>query len=774
MSQLQKVRVFDVFAGYGGAEFALKKAGIEHTCIGFSEIDKYAIQCFEQNHKGVKNYGDCTKIDPNDLPDFDLLTGGFPCCLAGTLITTQRGHIPIEEVVVGDFVLTHKNRWRKVINTMNHFRDHHYVLKIQGAYELKFTGNHCFYGRKMMHIWGTQKRKSERHWSDVEWISVEDMRKDDFFAIGTWGEKYSSNPKNLTTDDCWLLGRYVADGYIQNGLRKNRTNSYNHKITFCVGKDKQKTFLNKVSDSKYWVGTSEERTVFKNRIINKTFMGWCLDCGKGASNKKVPFWVMNLPTTKLKCFLDGYVSGDGSFSNGWYGVTTVSKVLAYQIGQIVNRIYKIPYIISFSKKPTTTKIEGCVVNQKDLWCVKWKLTKGVQDNAKRIGNNTWVRYNSKEKIMGSVKTYNLTVDEDHSYVANNIIVKNCVDVSIAGKRDLSKGRTNLYTEVLRIAKAKKPKYMLLENVKGLLSINKERNLRDIIINDLNKIGYDVCFKCLNSKDYGIPQNRERVWFVCKLGKWQFGEFMFPIPTDKNKLTLKDILLKEVEDKYYLTEKQIKHLQRNFGAKGKPLDLHKPSQILSTAMGTGGGNVPFITTKSPRECEWHKESPARCARDYKDPKILLINPFNGKNSTEESGTIGTSVGSTTGKTAQILIERQIKFKEKSLRIYDDDCRCLCDSDSVSTIPILTDAKTLNSNKENCHTIRAGQGSGNKIYVNNFRKLTPRECFRLMGFVNDEINLEGLSDTQCFKLAGNGWEINVVSKIFKHMFKDGFKK
>jgi len=74
----KKIKVFDMFAGYGGAEFSLKKAGIEYECIGFSEIDKYAIQCFEQNHKG-KNFGDCTKINPNELPDFDLLTGGFPC-----------------------------------------------------------------------------------------------------------------------------------------------------------------------------------------------------------------------------------------------------------------------------------------------------------------------------------------------------------------------------------------------------------------------------------------------------------------------------------------------------------------------------------------------------------------------------------------------------------------------------------------------------------------------------------------------------------------------
>lgn len=74
-----KIRVFEAFAGYGGASFGLKKAQIEHVTIGYSENDKYASQIFELNHPGIKNYGDITKINPKDLPDFDLFTGGFPC-----------------------------------------------------------------------------------------------------------------------------------------------------------------------------------------------------------------------------------------------------------------------------------------------------------------------------------------------------------------------------------------------------------------------------------------------------------------------------------------------------------------------------------------------------------------------------------------------------------------------------------------------------------------------------------------------------------------------
>ncbi len=76
---MKKIKVFEAFAGYGGASFGLKKTKIPFEVIGFSENDKFAIEIFELNHPGIKNYGDITKINPDLLPDFDLFTGGFPC-----------------------------------------------------------------------------------------------------------------------------------------------------------------------------------------------------------------------------------------------------------------------------------------------------------------------------------------------------------------------------------------------------------------------------------------------------------------------------------------------------------------------------------------------------------------------------------------------------------------------------------------------------------------------------------------------------------------------
>ena len=83
------IRVFEGFAGYGGASFAFRRLhnqfpGFQYNVIGYSEIDKFASELFDANHRqangeAIHNWGDITKIDPNELPDFDLFTGGFPC-----------------------------------------------------------------------------------------------------------------------------------------------------------------------------------------------------------------------------------------------------------------------------------------------------------------------------------------------------------------------------------------------------------------------------------------------------------------------------------------------------------------------------------------------------------------------------------------------------------------------------------------------------------------------------------------------------------------------
>ena len=84
LKEHETIRVFEGFAGYGGATYGLERAGINHSVVGYSEFDKFASALYDANHKDeegncIKNWGDITQIDPKDLPDFDLFTGGFPC-----------------------------------------------------------------------------------------------------------------------------------------------------------------------------------------------------------------------------------------------------------------------------------------------------------------------------------------------------------------------------------------------------------------------------------------------------------------------------------------------------------------------------------------------------------------------------------------------------------------------------------------------------------------------------------------------------------------------
>jgi DNA-cytosine methyltransferase len=133
----------------------------------------------------------------------------------------------------------------------------------------------------------------------------------------------------------------------------------------------------------------------------------------------------------------------------------------------------------------------------------------------------------------------------------------CQDISVAGKqKGLSQGtRSGLYREGLRILKAKKPKYSIIENVKNLVG-KKFKNDFEMILKDLEDLGYTNYWKVLNAKDYGIPQNRERVFIVSVLGEHK--KLVWPEPFD-NGLRLKDFLEQEVGEKYYIKSDKVQKL-----------------------------------------------------------------------------------------------------------------------------------------------------------------------------------------------------------------------
>lgn len=402
----------------------------------------------------------------------------------------------------------------------------------------------------------------------------------------------------------------------------------------------------------------------------------------------------------------------------------------------------------------------------------------------------------------------------------------CQDVSISGKRDLGKGRTNLYNEILRIAKVKQPKFMVLENVKGLLSMtDKGRGLIDKIVADLKSIGYGVTWKCLNSKHYGIPQSRERVWIICKLGGWNFNEFKWPEPIPLT-IFVKDILEKEVDKKYYLNEKQIKYITDALRIKkgytqinGDIAKCQKARQFANWE-----GDYVFDTRKYEGEDTkriYEGISPTICARKRTDetPAIFALRSYPRTGKDDKDRTQNPEIREDGCSNSLTSVEKDNLIVIGNIYPSGGQAGNVYDSNGLS--PSLTPAKRGGKDAMpiimNCLTTEQAHGtkgnmgksflkSAEKVsetlildlynkkakndgvcitltepHHNNlrllnqgiFRRLTPKECFRLMGFLKDEIKIDGIKDTNLYARAGNGWEINLVSLLFNQLFKGEIK-
>lgn len=207
----------------------------------------------------------------------------------------------------------------------------------------------------------------------------------------------------------------------------------------------------------------------------------------------------------------------------------------------------------------------------------------------------------------------------------------CQAFSIAGYQqgfNDKKNRGNLFFDVARIIEARKPKGFLLENVKNLKSHDGGKTFK-IIEQTLTDLGYHLNVKILNSMEYGnVPQNRERVYIVGFRNKKHAKNFKFPEPV-KLTLKLKDLLEKNVADKYYYNDKPLyKKLEKSITEEGKVYQWRRQyvrenkknvCPTLTANMGTGGHNVPIIKDKKGIR----KLTPLECARIQGFPKDFRL-------------------------------------------------------------------------------------------------------------------------------------------------------
>lgn len=286
----------------------------------------------------------------------------------------------------------------------------------------------------------------------------------------------------------------------------------------------------------------------------------------------------------------------------------------------------------------------------------------------------------------------------------------CQDFSIAGKQaggNMGTGtRSSLMWNTINIVTYVKPKYVVWENVKNLLGKKHKHNF-DSYITIMESLGYNNYYQILNAKDYGVPQNRERVYTISIRKDIDKGNFKFP-EKETLQLKLKDILEDKVDEKYYLTDEQIKNFVRNNNGNCHPSGKGMNGQVYS------GDIAPTITT----------------------------NKGEGSKIITETNVVGNLVMN--------------KWQDFMKRIYD----------------IEKYAPTIN-------TMQGGNTEPKILLENNniqIRKLTPKECWRLMGFDDEDFEKAAKvnSNSQLYKQAGNAIVVKVLEKIFKNLLGEENEK
>ena len=296
----------------------------------------------------------------------------------------------------------------------------------------------------------------------------------------------------------------------------------------------------------------------------------------------------------------------------------------------------------------------------------------------------------------------------------------CQDISVAGKqKGLQAGeRSGLFYEIMRLLAGRKkedrPKWLLIENVKNLLSIGNGFDFARLLV-EVGGYGYSLQWQVLNSKDYGVPQNRERVCIVCYLGDIS-GREVFPLRRTDGENPCK-----------------LKEITRGLSMSNRIYDADGISRTLAAVGGIGGAKTGLYAVK-------------------------VLKPY----------------GSTGGVCGLKIKAENKSFASIAARDYKGISRH--NGNGVLVAPVLTpdraekrqNGRRIKEPGEPSFTLTAQDRHGVALLDKNIRirRLTPRECWRLQGFPDeyfDKAKAAGISDTQLYKQAGNGVTVNVARAI-----------
>ncbi|HHG7496698.1 TPA: DNA cytosine methyltransferase [Streptococcus pneumoniae] len=303
----------------------------------------------------------------------------------------------------------------------------------------------------------------------------------------------------------------------------------------------------------------------------------------------------------------------------------------------------------------------------------------------------------------------------------------CQAFSIAGnRRGFEDTRGTLFFEIARFASILKPRYLFLENVKGLLNHDRG-NTFEVILSALDELGYDVEWQVLNSKNFGVPQNRERVFIIGHL-RGGSGRKVFPLSGDGAAITCEQPKINKVG---------------NIRKKGK----------------SQSGDVVSNDSLAPTLCSTTtQKDPLKVLIENEIKQFGVLQPnYNQSDVVYEIDGISPTIRAYQGGN----LEPKIRVKEATKQGYQEAEI----GDSVNLSHPNSKTRRGRVGKQIANTLLTGESQGVVEPDFRIRKLTPRECWRLQGFPDwafdkaQEVN----SNSQLYKQAGNSVTVNVISAI-----------
>jgi DNA (cytosine-5)-methyltransferase 1 len=523
-----------MFCGIGGFGLAALRLGAE--TVWANDICPAAVDVYGANLPPAV-LGDARSVAAS-VPPHDILTAGLPCFAKGTLVLARGGYRPIEEVAVGDEVLTHLGRWRRVTAAMSRSDVFLRRVRAQGVYATA-TDEHPFLVR-----WKDPTRRSGRNFDGPRWIAASELTRNHFLAQIIPEVK----PDGRTVEFWWLVGRYLADGW--RFRRKNRPKGSGSTVICCAHAEAA-GLRRRIAAAGFHATPVAERTTVKFHITANSLYRFLEPFGHLAHGKTLPGFALSLSRAKSAVLLDGYMSGDGWTGPGFRRAATVSKRLAFGIVLLAQRIGVVASIRQYIPKSKTTVIEGRIVHQRPMWFVDIPNRNRSGFVEGRYG---WKKVKKSERC-GRGTVYNLSVEEDESYMADGAISHNCQPFSSAGRRGGSADdRGTLFRVVAGALGSLRPAAFVVENVPNLPRVRGGRDFA-AMLDAFAAAGYLCRHAVVNAADFGLAQNRPRLFIIGRLAALP----LLPPPSPIRRTSVADVLEPDPGARYDMHEATLARL-----------------------------------------------------------------------------------------------------------------------------------------------------------------------------------------------------------------------